>query len=736
MNSSNAVQAPTGHTKHTWPFPLPRTHAGVPLGNGRMGALVWGGDRTLKITLGRADFWDHRGGKSWKPEMNYSRLHQLLSDGDEPEIRRIFSEAPSQPGFPSRPTVLPVGRLELRFPEGTSLVDAELDFFTALLTVRLVGSGGKTGRLTIELSLDAPLLEIRALDGFAMPEAIGVPAWEFVGDHLRSVSFVPPEKLPDGTEGWIQKTPADDAVSVGWVRDDVAGLLRVGVTVRENLREVLAQASCAGNAAWWAAYWARVPSIAVPDSEYSFLLAYGLYKFAGLTLPGGVAATLQGPWIEEYQMPPWSSDYHFNINVQMCYWPAYRAGLFEHLLPLFRMVEQWLPILRDNAKQFVGIDDGYLLPHAVDDRCGIIGAFWTGTVDHACTAWVARMMFDYWSYSGDETFLRETAFPFMKGAMRVYEAMMEHRPDGSLSMALSVSPEYRGAGMNAWGRDASFQLAACHTLAEALQQAASALGETPAPVWQEIREHLPLATIAGDPANGKPVVALWEGLALEESHRHHSHLAGICPFDIFDFASPQWLPVLENSIRQWHRLGMGHWTGWCIPWAAMIHHRAGNPEVAVAMMHYWASIYTNEGRGTLHDPLFSNTNLGRQPAVAVAGGDCHGEKMQMDAGMCATAAIFDAMLHSRRGVLFLFQGVPKGWRHCRFDNLHAEGGFIFSARRGAGGVEWVRVTATRKGTARLSNPWPDDPRGRVINVPMEAGQVVELVPSMRKSLSE
>ena len=720
--------------KKTWPFPLLRTHAGVPLGNGRMGALVWGEDRCLKITFGRADFWDHRGGKSWTPEMNYAHLYDLLQAGDEPGIRRIFSEAPRQPGFPARPSVLPIGRAELRFPEGTSLVDAELDLRSAILTVRLINADGTASRLELELCLDAPLLEIRALDGLEIPEVVGVPAWEFVGAHLESIAFQPPGKLPEGIDGWLQKTPADGAVSVGWVRNASSSGLRIAVTVSESLNEVLAEASCAANSAWWEAYWARVPSIDVPDPLYSSLLAYGLYKFAGLTRPSGVAATLQGPWIEEYQMPPWSSDYHFNINVQMCYWPAYQAGLFDHLMPLFRMIEQWLPTLRQNAKLFVGIDDGYLLPHAVDDRCGIIGAFWTGTVDHACTAWVARMMFDYWNYSGDDTFLRETAFPFMKGAMRVYEAMMERRPDGSLSLALSVSPEYRAADMNAWGRDASFQLAACHTLAEALERAAVVLGETPLPAWQEIRERLPLASTCldgtcADPAYNKPVVALWDGLALEESHRHHSHLAGICPFDIFDFDEPRWQPVLENSIRQWHRLGMGQWTGWCLPWAAMIHHRAGNPEVAVAIIHYLASVYINEGHGTRHDPLFSNANLAKPPAPGEIGH--RPEIMQLDAGMCATAAILDALLHTRRKIHRLFQGVPAAWRHCQFENICVEGGFRVSARRGPGEVEWVRIAATRKGTFQIENPWPSDLRGDVISLSLDAGQIVKIHPHGR-----
>ncbi|WPJ97417.1 glycoside hydrolase N-terminal domain-containing protein [Coraliomargarita algicola] len=709
---------------HTWPFPLVRPHAGVPLGNGRMGVLVWGSGQCLKLTISRADFWDHRGGKSWKPEMNYQNLHSLLVAGDESAIREIFSEAPANPGDPARSSVLPIGRVEFIFPAEWSLMQVDLDFCSAVATVQLQNTAGQLARVTLELCLDAPLLEIKSVDGLKLPEASARPAWESVGDYLREISFPPPEALPHGADGWMQRTPIDETVSVGWVDAFDGAGLKLAATLSEDLVEVLSSASCEANAQWWDAYWARVPTIEVPDKSYEFLLNYGLYKFAGLTKPSGVAATLQGPWIEDYQMPPWSSDYHFNINVQMCYWPAYRAGLFEHLLPLFRMIEGWLPILRENARLFVGIDDGYLLPHAVDDHCGIIGAFWTGTVDHACTAWVARMMFDYWVYSGDEAFLRETAFPFMKGAMRVYEAMLERRGDGSFSMALSVSPEYRGAAMNAWGRDASFQLAACHSLAESLQTAADVLQETPAPIWQEIREQLPLATVATEPAKGGDVVALWEGLALEESHRHHSHLAGMCPFDVFDFEDLKWRPILERSIRQWHRLGMGHWSGWCIPWAAMLHHRAGNPEVAVAQMHYWSSIYTNEGQGTLHDPQFSNSNLSTAEAVK---SDVLDEKMQMDAGMCATTAVLDAMVHSRRGVLHLFQGVPAAWRTCAFENIHVEGGFRLSARRGPSGVEWVRITASRAGICRVANLWPEDPRGPIIEQTLAAGEVVELL---------
>ena len=214
-----------------------------------------------------------------------------------------------------------------------------------------------------------------------------------------------------------------------------------------------------------------------------------------MTDDSGWPAGLQGPWIEDNSFPPWSGDYHFNINVQMCYWPAYRANRPDNLKPVFKMLTDWLPELRRNAKFFVGIDDGIMLPHAVDDRGTCMGGFWTGAIDHGCAAWMMQMMYDYCDYFNDEEYLRNTVFDFMKGVMRVFQEMMIRKEDGTLAMPLTVSPEYRGSALNAWGANSSFQLAAIHRLAENLISAAEKLGEESDPFWNDVLQNLPKASI-------------------------------------------------------------------------------------------------------------------------------------------------------------------------------------------------------------------------------------------------
>jgi hypothetical protein len=460
-----------------------------------------------------------------------------------------------------------------------------------------------------------------------------------------------------------------------------------------------------------------------------------VYKFAGLTAPQGVPATLQGPWIEEYQMPPWSSDYHFNINVQMCYWPAYAGNHLDHLRPLFTQVWGWRETLRENARVFLGIEDGLMLPHAVDDRCVPMGGFWTGMVDHGCTAWVAKMMYDYWLYGGDLDFLRAVAFPFMAGALRVYDAMLEREGD-RLVLPVGVSPEYRGHALTAWGRNASFQLACIHWLCEALQRAAAALGETPDPRWDELRAVLPLASLYGEAGHER--IGLWDGTPLEESHRHHSHLAALAPFDVLDPADPAWQPIVERSLAEWIARGMGHWSGWCVPWAAMLHTRAGNADMAVLLLEIWQRVFTNEGHGTLHDCQFPGFTL--MGAGATQGRPKDHEIMQMDAGMGVTTAILDLLLHTRRGVVYLFAGAPAHWPEVGFAGVRTAGAFLVDSRRAGGRVQAVTVRAEVGGTFRLSNPW-DGPAvvrraestetidGAVLAIPMATGETLDILPA-------
>jgi hypothetical protein len=686
----------TGH----WEFPLPRTHTGILLGNAITGLMVWGEDNQLKITIGRADLWDHRGGMSWKATQNFADIRKHLQANDEKSLRALFvTDTENQPGQPHRPSIIPVGRVDIQLADDCKLITGKLDLATGIATITCLHKSIEKN-ITLSLSMTSQLAAIVFDDPTMYAKCINMPAYVTTGDQLKKISFVEPTIINQASiGGFIQPFPNDPGIAVAyqftgktlWLTNCRGNTVdEMNQQVQTNLLKAIAQGLPAieqANAAWWQNYWQDIPQLNLPNEKLQVLYDYGMYKFAGSSQPDGIACTLQGPWIEDYTLPPWSSDYHFNINVQMCYWPAYRGNRLTHLKPLFDLIFSWAPTLRENARLFVGINDGIMMPHAVDDRCVCMGGFWTGCIDHACSAWMAMMMFDYVRYTGDWDYLREKVYPFMVGTLKVYQAMLE-KIDGQYHLPVSVSPEYNGAQMNAWGRDASFQLAAIHRLIEDLQQAADQLNLQHDPAWIDIQQNLPR-------------------------------------FDTIDVNDEQYRELVFNALDQWISKGMGLWSGWCVPWASMIQSRMHNGIAAELLLEIWERIFTNQGHGTLHDT--------EACGISVMGGSYRGkgnrkEIMQLDAGFGAVTAIQEMLLHARRGVLQIMPGVPRHWKTCSFEPMPTQFGVTVSATRKAYTIEQIKLHAQRDTQLKLANPWQNDvtltdPQG---NTQILSGDVLHL----------
>ncbi len=672
----------------SYPYPMPHVHCGTTLGNGLLGLSVWGGDNRLNITVGVASLWDHRGGVHWSPRQNFRDIRRALERQDLEEIHRIFApEKPYPAGTPRRPSLLAAGRLEVTLPDECVLEEAKLRADVGLIEISF-RRGGDSGTLRIALAQKEKGLFLLQL---SVPAEIRAVPSRDLNPELREISFPEPLRWACGFQ---QPMPADPGYSLTFER---AGAL-VRCLFQRGDKETPPRIPAAGweevtaeLARYWGEFWKRVPVIHCESPLIEELFRSGIFQFQSMTAPDGVPAGLQGAWIEDHRLPPWSGDYHFNINVQMCYWPAFRAGLAENCRPLFEMIWSWRDTMREIARCFIGVEDGYMMPHAVDDRCVCMGAFWTGAIDHACAAWMAQMMFDYYKFTGDLEFLREIGFEFMRGTMRVFEALLEER-DGVFHLPVGVSPEYRGAELNAWGEDPSFQLAAIHRLAADLIEASGILGVEPKPVWLAIQERLPQFTLIDGPEGEQ--IALWKGTPLEESHRHHSHLAAIAPFATVAPEDPRWSEIIHRSVNHWVRTGMGAWAGWSMPWASMLHNRFGNAGMAVLDIELWSRIYRNAFNHSFHDPVVDGFAVGLCNDKTV---------MQMDAYMGVVAAIEELFLFERGGELHPMHGVPETWREFSAENLYAPGGFRLSLSRRAGREE-IRVEALRGGCLKLRLP--------------------------------
>lgn len=711
-----------------WHFPLPRTHTGALIGNGVQGLMVWGVDNQLNVTIGRAGFWDRRGGKDFLKNTTYKEVENYLYSNNEEGLRKAFGmDVKAEAGIPDRPHQIGGGRLEIEMPEGWVLQKGVLDLNYGIFEVTARNENGELEIIRIRQSVfnEAAAITLSKKMNDQVKVRL-IPSWEHVKDLLEPVGVQAPEEWSNEREGrptihgFIQRLPEDEPLAIGYKRTENHRII-IGTSVADNaieniiddLRDIPVWQIIQEDVDWWDTYWKDVPKINLPNPILQDIVNYGLYKQAIATPEHGIACSLQGPFNEEYQLPPWSNDYHYNINIEMIYMPTLATNQADHLQPVWDMILEMMPALKENGEHFFGREGAIMLPHAVDDKGTVVGTFWTGTIDHACTAWMAQLAWLNYRYTMDEEILKTVAWPLLNGAFEGYWAMMEEKNDKNgdkvLSLPVSVSPEFRGSRLDAWGKDASFQLAAAHMISEILPKAAEVMGEEADERWLIVTEKLPrFTTVGGSQSLESPQkperIALWEGMDLVESHRHHSHMAGIYPFDVYDPKDPEIRHIVRATYDNWIWEGAGAWSGWCVPWASILHNRNNEPEAAVSWLMWWYRNFINEGRGTLHNAAFGGvSNISSPGWHNIPEIERNREVMQLDAGFGALSAVIDLLVYQKRGTVYALPKIHRDWREFDFEGIVVEGGFVIGAEVKNNKTQQITIKSKFGGNLKLAH---------------------------------
>jgi hypothetical protein len=702
--------------KLEWQFPISRPLAGPLLGNGNIGIMVWG-DSTLNITFALAGFWDHRGGKDFPPDLTFSQLKHWLQNGLYDSLGNAFGK---NEGL--RPQQLGGGRLVFKLPPRHKLERAVLNLAEGEIEV-WIKTTLRDEKLTIRIDRTKNLVYV--LRPFYEPKdkiRVSLQAMgDLAKDAWQSRSLPAPLHWKDGNAmGFWQALPEDQGLAAACEQKGKAIFLSASLQTQLNKSQLTATwakfnelTEPIKNKRWWAEYWKTVPAFWLPDLVVQEIGEFGLYKMACMAATDAPPITLQGPFMEDHKLAPWSNDYHFNVNVQMTYEPFSASNLSHLQQPLWNFLKTQIPHMERNGRQFFG-RPSWLLPHAIDDRGKIPSSFWTGTIDQGCGAWMALLAWRHYLYNGDQEQLRQFAYPFMVNVLQGYRAMLERDPDKFTFMFMlpvSVSPEFKGASADAWGKNASYQLAAARALALAIIQADKVLNQPINSLADSIVQFLPAYTSITAaktleyPQHNSKRIALWENLDLVESHRHHSHLAGIYPFRSVAWEDSANKAIITNSLYHWSRKGYGAWTGWSVPWAASLLAKTDQPDAAVSLLHWWNFNFTNEGRGTLHDiafPLANTTATANWNNVPAA---INKEKIQFEAGFGALQAVYDLLIRNTNSGLYLLPAIPSRWQNLEFDGLHTEGGFIVGAKVKAGRVVQISIKSKRSETLRLHLPF-------------------------------
>ncbi|WP_158839374.1 glycoside hydrolase family 95 protein [Saccharothrix deserti] len=395
---------------------------------------------------------------------------------------------------------------------------------------------------------------------------------------------------------------------------------------------------------------------------------YGRYLLISSSRSGSLPANLQGVWNNSVS-PPWSADYHVNINLQMNYWPAETTNLSETTGPLFEFVDELREPGAVTARQMHG-GRGWVVNNETNPF-GFTGvhdwatAFWFPEAG----AWLAQHYFEHYLFTKDQRFLRERAYPVMKELAQFWLDGLRVDPrDGKLVVTPSYSPEH---GDFSAGAAMSQQIV--RQLFTNVVSTADVLGDTA--FGAEVRkalDRLDPGTKIGSWGQLQEWKEDWDDPT--NTHRHVSHLFALFPGNgIGALKTPELAEAAKTSLTA---RGDGG-TGWSKAWK----------------INFWARLLDGDhAHKMLAEQLIGSTTANLW--------DTH-PPFQIDGNFGATSGVAEMLLQSQDGVVHVLPALPGEWRDGSYKGLRARGDVTVDVRWSDGAAEQIALTTGQNGPVTL-----------------------------------
>ena len=699
----------------------------LPLGNGKLGAMVFGGTVRDQIALNEETMWSGGHSDRNNPDAREAlpKVQKLLLEGKISEAENLMQLAFA--GCPNDMRVYQtMGDLMIDQQDPGEVLEyhRELDLNNALCTVCYRTADSSYEK---EYFISAPanllVIHMKATGTKKLNFQAKMERWHFLGGTMRTdeTAVALWGQLPDGGVSFYSKLTGtakggklyamgrslvvEDADEVtlyycaatnfygdepeGYVNQKLAeGTTKNYDTLKEEhiadyqtyfnrvKLELYTDEELSGTAAKNSPLptpelLAGVKMGEIPTELVETYFDFGRYLLISSSRPGTLPANLQGIWCKDLT-PPWGSTDTININAQMNYWPAETCNLSECHLPLLEHIKRLVKNGRVTAEKMYGCR-GFVAHHNTDiwgdtapQDLWIPGTYWV-----LGAAWLCTHQWTHYVYTQDKAFLQE-AFPIMREAALFFlDFMIEH--EGYLVTCPSVSPENTfilpngEQGCNSAGVTMDNQI--LRDLFTQCIEAAKILG-----VEDELNEKIKyqLSRLRPTQVASNGTLMEWdkEYEEAEPGHRHISHLFGVYPSNQITLEeTPELTAAAEKTLERRLSMGGGH-TGWSCAW----------------IINLYARLQKGEKVYDTFKKLFANSTL---PNLF----DNH-PPFQIDGNFGATAAVVEMLIQARNGKIFLLPALPKQWANGRVEGICLPGNATCTLAWNKGKVTEFTVTTS------------------------------------------